>query len=135
MATATILPESYLALIREFPLRRIKSEEENDAAIAVFERLMENRKGLDDWEVDYLHILAELIHDFEEDAYPIEKTPPVRMIKFLMESRDMNQVELAKATGLPKTTLSEILLEHRSITPKTRNALAKFFNVDPSLFV
>lgn len=80
-------------------------------------------------------MLFGLVHDFEEEAYPIEKTPPARMIKFLMESREMNQIELAKATGIPTSTLSDILLERRNITPKNRNALATFIKVDPSLFV
>jgi len=50
----------YLALVRKFPLRLIRSEEENEAALAVIEALGERQqeRPLEPEEHDYIAVLA-----------------------------------------------------------------------------
>jgi HTH-type transcriptional regulator/antitoxin HigA len=129
--------ESYLALIREFPLRPLRSEEELDAAIAMTHKLIDQKvggKGLDEQEFDYLDILSDLIHAYEAKTNPLPDMDPVRALRHLLEENGITQAQLAEETGLAVTTISEILNGRRNISPKARKALAERFRVSPSLF-
>jgi HTH-type transcriptional regulator/antitoxin HigA len=54
----------------------IKTEEENERALAIVESLMEKGEGNMTVEEDaLLELLTDLIHDFEEKAYPIYRSP------------------------------------------------------------
>src|SRR6266481_3436019 len=64
----------------------IKSEEDNERMLAVVEKLM--RKGEDKLtpeEDALLDLLLDLIHHFEEEHYPIPKSPPRGILFFRLE--------------------------------------------------
>ena len=62
----------YLALVRKFPLRPIRSEEENEAALTVIEALgkRQQERPLEPEEHDYIAVLAKLIEEYENEHYP-----------------------------------------------------------------
>src|SRR4051812_20043151 len=136
MATIAAPSDRYLALIREFPLRPIRSEDELDAAIAMLNKLIDKgcRGERDQQEEDYMLVLADLVHQYEAKTDPIPDINPVDAIRFMMGEHGLTQTQLAEETGIATTTLSEILHGKRNISPKVRAALAKRFNVDPSMF-
>lgn len=80
MATAhELVGERYLALIREFPLRRLRDEADLDRAIAMLDKLVD--LGMTDRsqeETDYLDVLSTLVEQHEEIHYPMREatTPP-----------------------------------------------------------
>jgi HTH-type transcriptional regulator/antitoxin HigA len=133
MDAITVVSDSYLALIREFPLRPLRSEADLDAAIAMTHKLID-RKDRDAGENDYLEVLAGLIHEYEAETNPLPELDPVAALRFLIEENELTQAQLAEQTGLAVTTISEILNGRRSFSPKTRKALAERFRVSPSLF-
>ncbi|WP_406695460.1 helix-turn-helix domain-containing protein [Singulisphaera sp. Ch08] len=132
-ATVTAPNDSYLALIREFPLRPLRSEDDLDAAIAMIDRIRA-RKDRGEQENDYLEVLAGLVETYEAEAYPIPDLDPVAMLRFLIEQHAVTQSQLSEQTGLAMATISEILNGKRGISEKARKTLAKRFNVAPSLF-
>lgn len=132
MAGAAI-SDSDLALIREFPLRPLRSEADLDAAIAMTHKLID-RAERDADENDYPEVLAGLIHAYEAEVDPLPELDPVAALRFLIEENGITQSQLAEQTGLAMATISEILNGKRSISPKARQTLAKRFRVDPSLF-
>lgn len=132
-ATDAVLSSNYLALIREFPLRPLRSEADLDAAIAMTHKLID-RKDRDAGENDYLEVLASLIHAYEAEVDPLPELDPVAALRFLIEENELTQGQLAEQTGLAMATISEILNGKRGISAKAREALAKRFKVCPSLF-
>ena len=61
----------------------IKTEEENERALAIVESLMEKGEGNMTVEEDVLlELLTDLIHDFEEKAYPIPKSSRTGWLRF-----------------------------------------------------
>jgi len=133
MDAITVLSESYLALIREFPLRPLRSEADLDAAIAMTHKLID-KKGRDAGEEDYLEVLAGLIHAYEAEVDPLPELDPVAALRFLLETNGITQAQLAEETGLAMATISEILNGKRRISAKARESLAKRFKVCSSLF-
>ena len=71
--------EGYLALIRELPLRPIRTEAELDRAIAMVDALGD-RDTLAPDEHDYLLVLADLIEKYEDEQYPIPAVSGVSML-------------------------------------------------------
>jgi HTH-type transcriptional regulator/antitoxin HigA len=126
--------KAYLDLIQRFPLRPLRSEADLDAAIAVIDTLTD-RNELAPGEHDYLDVLARLVEDYEDEHDPLPEMTGVEALRFLIEENDLSQAQLSKETGIPGTTLCEVLTGKRGISPKVRAALARRFKVAPALFV
>ena len=113
----------------------IKTEEENERALAIVESLMEKGQGdLTPEEDALLELLADLIHDFEEKAYPIPKSEPHEMVAFLLEQRGLTPKDLWPVVG-SKSRVSEILAGKRAMTKDQAKKLAEFFHVGADLFI
>lgn len=133
MPTSTVSP-LYLKLIRRFPLRPIRSDEELDRATAIALEL-DSRSDLTGEERDYLDVLATLIGRFEDEHHPIPDVSGPDMLRTLIEIRGLSQVEVARATGISEPALSEMIRGKRPLGRKTIEALAGYFRVDPGLFL
>jgi HTH-type transcriptional regulator/antitoxin HigA len=134
MATQ-VVSAAYLKLIRSHPLRPIRSDEELDRATAVAMELDTRRDDLRLDERDYLEILVKLIAEYETEHHSIPDVSGPEMLKNLIEFRGLSQVEVAEGTGLKESALSAILRGKRPMGRKTIETLARYFKVDPGLFL
>jgi len=127
----------YLALIHKFPLRPIRTEEENEAALALLSSLasQREREPLEASELDYLAVLAKLVEEYESAMYPRGPVTGAAMLAHLIEARNINQSKLAADTGLTESTVSELLKEKRGLTRRHIEIFARYFRVDPSVFL
>jgi HTH-type transcriptional regulator / antitoxin HigA len=127
--------DRYLALIRKFPLRPIRSEEENEAALAVLGSLGERQREspLSPEEHDYIAVLAKLIEEYEGTQYPRAPVTGTAMLAHLIEARGISQARLAADTGIAEATLSGLLRGSRSLGPRQIQVFARYFGIDPVL--
>jgi HTH-type transcriptional regulator/antitoxin HigA len=130
MLTAT---KEYLGLIKKFPLRPIETDAELDQAVAVVDSLLAKPKLSKDAD-DYLDVLGDLVRKYETAAHPIGPATDAEMLKHLMESRDVSQTGLHKATGIAISTISEILSGKRRLARRHIAALSAFFRVSADSF-
>lgn len=126
--------EGYLALIREWPLRPIRSEAELDGAIAMLDALGD-RETLSPDEHDYLLVLSSLVEAYEDAHHPSPAIVGLPMLRHLIESRGVPQARVAAEAGIAESTLSEILAGKRKLGIKHVRALAGYFRVDPGLLI
>jgi HTH-type transcriptional regulator / antitoxin HigA len=124
----------YLELIRCFPLRPIRSEAELDRAEAMLHRLLD-APGLSVPEQDYLEILGSLIDEYETKAHPIEPLPPDQMLAMSIETRGVTQTEVSRATGIPVSTISELIAQKREFNRAHIEKLCAYFGLDPKAFI
>ena len=82
-----------------------------------------------------LELLAKLIDDYEETIYPTPDVSPADMLAHLIEAKETSQAELARQTGVSRSTISEVLKGKRSISVENAFRLAEYFHVEPSLFL
>ena len=126
--------EKYLDLIRSFPLRPIKSEAELDKAAAVMHELVDAAR-LTAPEADYLVILGNLIEEYEKKNHPIEVLPAHEMLAASIEAKGVTQTEVARATGIPISTISELLSQKRDFNKSHIEKLCAYFGLGPSAFI
>jgi HTH-type transcriptional regulator / antitoxin HigA len=125
--------ENYLKFVRVFRLRPVRSESELDRAIEVIDSLV-IRDHLDSGQEDYLDVLGDLVHKYEADHEPIAAVSDADMVRFLLESSEMAQAELAKQSGVAESTISEILAGKRKLSRRHIAGLSRVFHVSPAVF-
>jgi HTH-type transcriptional regulator/antitoxin HigA len=128
--------QKYLALIKSFPLRPIRSDGELDKAAAVMRNL--TRRGfsrLSAGESDYLEILGNLIEKYENKHHPIANLPPHEMLAASMEVKGVNQTKLSEATGIPISTISDLLNQKRDFNVSHIGKFCAYFKLEPGAFI
>ncbi len=93
--------DRYFALVREFPLRPLRTDAELDRAIAIIDRLLA-RGALAHDEDDYLDVLSDLVEKYEDERYPIEPIAGIDALRHLVESSGKTRATVAAEAGLPE---------------------------------
>ncbi len=122
-----------MELIRRFPLRPIRSEEELDRAMEVIDELID-RDNLDQSEKDYLDVLSDLTEHYESAHHPIEPVSDAEVLAHLIEAKGTTQAKLARETRIAESTISEVLAGKRILNRVQIGRLARHFNVGPTVF-
>ena len=135
-ARASIPPgDRYLELVRECPLRVIRSETEYGLAIAMLDRLSDVGKSRSPDETEYLLSLGVFVKKYEDEHYRMPPVSGVDSLRYLMETHTVTQSVLAVKTGLAVSTISEILAGKRKLSLKHITELARFFGVKQTVFL
>ncbi|MGB3651979.1 MAG: transcriptional regulator [Rivularia sp. (in: cyanobacteria)] len=132
--TLTFNPERYTELLVKYQPKLIKTEEENEKALAIVEELM-HRSNRTPEENELYELLITLIEKFEQEYYsPNQKTTPHSLLLFLMEQKEIKQSDLVGVIG-SKGVVSEVVNGKREISKTQAKALGDFFHVDAGLFI
>jgi HTH-type transcriptional regulator/antitoxin HigA len=128
--------DKYLKLIRDFPLRPIRNDAELHRATKVVDQLA--ARGEADLSADesaYLDVLSDVVEKYEERRYPLHESTAAEMLAFLIEQRNVTQKDVAEATGIPISTISELISGKRAFTLNHVKRLIGYFHVSPAVFV
>lgn len=131
--TLTFNPEKYKELLARHLPKVIKTEAENEKALAIVEELM-HRQHRTPEEDELYELLIFLIENFEKSFYLQESTTPHSMLLFLMEQQGVNKKDIARILGSDKIA-SSLIKGKGSITQEQAKLLGHFFNVDYSLLM
>ena len=126
--------DQYLDLVRQFPLRPIRSEIEVDRAVEVIDSLID-RRSLSADEEDYLDVLGSLVEAYEEETSPMPQVSDARMLRHLIEAKGVSQMEVARATGIANSTITAVLKGLRQLRRQHIGQLAKYFHIEPGVFI
>ncbi|HEY8667685.1 MAG TPA: hypothetical protein VIL86_13545 [Tepidisphaeraceae bacterium] len=140
MPTATLrksraIGDRYLELVRKFPLRPISSEKEREQAVELYKELVFQDHPLIRDEIDYMEAMLVFMADYEK-RHPVtfEKSPPLEILKFLMEERQLKVGDLGRIIG-SQPNASLILSGKRGLSKANIRKLAEFFAVEAGLFL
>src|SRR5207244_3826027 len=86
-------------------------------------------------ERDYLEVLGNLIEGYETKAYRVDPLPPHRMLAMSIESKGVTQSEVSRATGIPVSTISELIAQKREFNRAYIEKLCGYFGLDPKAFI
>jgi HTH-type transcriptional regulator / antitoxin HigA len=127
------MQDTYLALIRTFPLRPIRSEGELDEAMEVLDALV-GKETLTAAEADYLAVLSDLVEQYEAGTHPIPPASDAELLQHLLEAQVVTPDRVAQATGIAVATLAAVLDGTQRLTREQISMLARYFQVSPSVF-
>ena len=131
--TLTFNPEVYKELLSRHLPKAIKTEEENEKALAVVEELM-HRNNRTPEEDELYELLIFLIEKFERSFYPQEATTPHSMLLFLMEEQGVNKKDITRVLSSYKIA-SNLVKGKQKINQEQAKLLGDLFHVNPSLFM
>ena len=130
--------DSYLELVRRFPLRPIRDESQYDEAVQVASHLaVLGEKSLNAGERDYLDVLSDLIARYDEKAYPISSDDrlPHERLKTILEDFALGVRDLAELLQVSRPLASMLLSGRRKLTADHIRALSRRFKVDAGFFL
>ena len=131
------LRDSYLDLINEFPLRKIRDAREHQQALVVLGRYA-GRPKLDDGVIDYLGVLGGLIAEYEVRAgltIDVSGVDAGDIVRHLAAENGLTISGLAREVGVGQSNLSEMLSGKRNWSKKVIKSLCERFSLNPMLFL
>lgn len=91
----------------------IRTEAENEAALARIEELMDAAAGTPEGEE--LDLLSLLVWNYEQEHYPIGSPTPLEAIEFFMDQKGLTNADMVKYLGSP-SKVSEVLSGKRALS-------------------
>jgi HTH-type transcriptional regulator/antitoxin HigA len=127
--------DDYLALVRVFALRPLRSAENFRRAGLILDRLI-GRDDLTAGQRDYLAALVRFVKDYEERRTEkrMNSLTPLELLKHLMNENGLNTSNLGHILG-SRGLASEVLRGKRGLSKALIARLAHRFRVDPGLFL
>jgi HTH-type transcriptional regulator / antitoxin HigA len=132
-----VVPESYLDLVRQFPLLGIRTARDHAAALKMANELLKKKASggaLDQGESGYLGVLLQLIETYEKQTFPRRRCGDGEMLEHLIESRGISQAELQRRTGVAAPTISAVIAGRRRLTRQQIGKISAYFKVAPTAF-
>lgn len=126
--------DRYLALVRQFPLRPLRTDADLDAAVDVIDGLIDQDR-LTTAEQDYLDVLSDLVEAYEAEAVPIRPVGDAELLRFLIEQKGVTQAGVATGAGIAESTISAVLAGKRMLNRSQIASLASYFHVEPGAFL
>jgi HTH-type transcriptional regulator/antitoxin HigA len=131
---AALTETAYGKLLSQTRPRVIKTEAENQRALAELEALDTLGRRLTREEEALGELLSVLVGQFEESRYPLGHADPLDALRDFMEVRQLRQRDLIPIFGA-SSVVSDVLNGKRSISKNHARKLAEFFHVPVSLFI
>jgi HTH-type transcriptional regulator/antitoxin HigA len=123
----------YFALVKRFPLVRIRDDAHLGAARAVLDGLLAG--DLDDGARQYLDVLTDLAEIYEDEHAPIPDVSEADVLRELMAANRLSQPRLAERVGIAQSTISDVLNGRRTLTKAQILRLAWAFGLKPAAFL
>ncbi|MFM9069423.1 MAG: type II toxin-antitoxin system HigA family antitoxin, partial [Planctomycetota bacterium] len=80
-----------------------------------------------------LDALSDLVAVYEDEQHVIEPASDADMLRHLLESKSVTQIQLSQETGIAKSTISEVLAGKRPFSRQVIRKLADYFQMDVSV--
>ena len=128
----TIDEKEYASLLSKTLPRVIHTEDENERCTAELESLLTKRNRTPE-ELQLAELLTLLIEDFENKHYTLPTASPLDIVRHLMDTNNLRQVDLKDIFGSPSVA-SEVLNGKRDLSKAHINRLSKRFHVSPEIF-
>jgi len=112
----------------------IRNDAECRRVEAEIAKLLRRGDNLTPEEERLLDLLSALVERYEDETEDFPASPPHRILQFLMEQNDLQQVDLVKIFG-SSGRVSEVVNGKRGISKTQAKTLGEFFKVSPELFI
>jgi HTH-type transcriptional regulator / antitoxin HigA len=130
----TFNPNKYSELLTQYQPKLIRTEAENEKALAIVEELI-HRIDRSPEENELYDLLITLIEKFEQGYYSLgANSTPHSMLLFLIDQHNLQIGDLAEVFG-SEAIATDMISNQMEFTKEQIKALGKFFQVDLGLFL
>ncbi|MGB5593850.1 MAG: hypothetical protein WBM32_02845 [Crocosphaera sp.] len=98
--------KEYIELLKQFPPRPIKSEEDLEATQKIVNQLLDKPK-LTEEESDYLDVLGMLIYDYEKDLEIVPDIDEFELLKLSSQEQQLKHNKKNIMAALRKNTIDK----------------------------
>lgn len=95
--------------------------------------LVDDNTPLDDKNLIELELLSNLVADYDDEHYPIQKPSLMEVIKLRMYEMRLNQNKLSELLNVSPSRISEYLSGKSEPTLKVAREISKKLNIDPDI--
>lgn len=132
--TFTFSSSKYSELLSQYQPKLIRTEADNERALAIAEELM-HRPNRSPEESELYDLLIVLIEKFEQEFYqPDSDSSSHSILQFLMDQQGLAPADLAAALG-SEVIVTEALTGDRELSIAQVKTLSSLLKVDPSVFI
>ncbi|MCM5663220.1 helix-turn-helix domain-containing protein [Galbibacter mesophilus] len=114
----------------------IQTEKEYNAIVERVEELLQNSENIENKDTKgyiELNLLTDLVADYEERYYPVNKPSLVDVIKLRMVEMGLNQKRLSELLGVSTSRVSEYLNGKSEPTLKVARDISVKLGIDASI--
>lgn len=136
-ASSALAPQDHLELVQTCPLLPIRSPAAYRRSLAVANGLLRKKAvagRLTRATAGYLAVLIGLIETYERQRFPRKRVGDGEILDYLLEAKDVTQVQVEAATGIAAPTLSAVIAGRRRLTRDQIGRIASYFRVAPTVF-
>ncbi len=127
---------TYDSLLLKYKPRPIRNDREYRRALRQVEKLIQRHGPVPPRaEGELIAVLSTLIESYEVDRFPRRKPSPAEMLAHLIDAKPVTKAAVARATGIPRSTITNVVSGRRQISKENVIKLATYFHVDPSVFL
>jgi len=127
---------AYDSLLLKYKPRPIRNDRDHRRALKHVEQLIgQHGPTPPRAEGELIAVLSTLIESYEVETNPRRKPTPAETLEHLLESKQVTRAEVARATGIPRSTITNVVSGRRQISKENVSRLATYFHVDPSVFL
>lgn len=123
----------YRQLLTKYAPQPIRSQRMYEQALLQLEQVMVPRPNAA--RSLLIEMLSTLIEQYESREYPTPQVAPAEILSKLLKTRGVKPVSVAKATGIPTATLSNVLAGRRGISKQNAFKLGEYFGLSPIAFL
>jgi HTH-type transcriptional regulator / antitoxin HigA len=115
-------------------LQAIQNDAHYDQLSVLLNDLLDSTRGNPNHPLrGLLEMVTKLIEDFDR-VHPLELSKPFEMLAWYMESKAVNQVQLAAVTGIDQSLISKHLQHKRPISKNDAKIYAQYFDAPVTAF-
>jgi HTH-type transcriptional regulator/antitoxin HigA len=126
---------NYDSLLLQFKPRPIRSERDHARALRQIDTIMRRGPKLPRAESELVEVLATLIENYESISHPTPKVSPADRLAHLIDARGLTNAEVAVATGIPRSTITNVINGRRKLSTANVARLADYFDVPAGDFI
>jgi HTH-type transcriptional regulator / antitoxin HigA len=123
----------YRDLLASHTPKPIRSHKEYEQALVKLEALMVPHPSA--VRSMLIEVLSTLIESYESRQCPEPEMSSSEVLARLLETKGVTAAEVAKSTGIPPATISNVLANRRGISKQNALKLSDYFGLSPVLFL
>lgn len=123
----------YRQLLTKYAPQPIRSQKDYKQALTQLEELMVPHPNAASSLL--IEMLATLIEKYESRQFPTPEIAPAEMLAKLLKTKGVTSAEVAKKTGIPTATISNVLANRRGISKQNAVRLGEYFGLSPIVFL